>query len=72
MFFSKYKNRKHRENFQLQLSKVMAIMSRNNSLHAEEDIVQMFSLRINHPLCKFKDFSEGSRKNEEIINQDIL
>jgi hypothetical protein len=38
----------------------------------EEDIVQIFSLRINHPLCKFKDFSEGTRKIEEIINLDIL
>jgi hypothetical protein len=57
--FSEYKIRKNRENnLQLQLSKVMTIVSRNNS-HAEEGIVQMFSLRINHPLCKFKDISEG-------------
>jgi hypothetical protein len=56
--FLEYKIRKNRENLQLKLSKVMAIVSRNN-LQAEEGIVQMFSLRINHPLCKFKDFSEG-------------
>ncbi|WJX76123.1 [histone H3]-lysine(4) N-trimethyltransferase [Trifolium repens] len=56
------------ENLRLQLSKVLAIMSRK----AEEDIVHIFSSKINHPLHKFDGFSKGSRKDEEIINHDIF
>jgi hypothetical protein len=42
------------------------------SRKAEEDIVHIFSSKINHPLHKFDGFSKGSRKNEEVMNHDIL
>lgn len=68
----KEKLQRNEQKLQSHISGIMTAISRRDSSQTEENrTIPMLSSRIDHPLCKFSGFSQGSG-DKDYSNQDIL
>ncbi|KAK7337525.1 hypothetical protein VNO77_18104 [Canavalia gladiata] len=68
----KEKLQRNRENVERQVSTFMSEISRRDSLQTEENTNQMFSSRIDNPICNFKGFRQGPVEKDHINNHDKM